>query len=65
MAPMACGQYLMQLKAQTTDEQLKTLLAEIQLALFGGDPAQAGQKLEGVYHHVWEAIVAGVEKEQN
>jgi hypothetical protein len=60
---MAYAQVLTVQAAQTTDEQLKALLTAIQLALFGGDRAQLGQDLEGVYLQAWQAIVAGVESE--
>jgi len=59
---MAHVQYLTTLAARTTDEELKALINTIQLALFGGDLAQLGQDLNGVYRQAWEAIVAGVEK---
>jgi hypothetical protein len=55
-------QYLTTLAAQTKDEELKTLINTIQLALFGGDRSQSGQQLSGVYRQAWEAIVAGVEQ---
>ncbi len=55
-------QYLTTLAARTTDEELKALINTIQLALFGGDLAQLGQDLNGIYRQTWEAIVAGVEQ---
>ena len=60
---MAHVQYLTTLSAETSDEQLKALLNIIQLALFGGDPSQLGQHLEGVYRQAWEAILAGLSPE--
>jgi pentatricopeptide repeat protein len=54
---MAHGQYLATQAAQTTDDELKELLQTIQLALFGGDLAHLGGKLNGVYRQAWEAIV--------
>ncbi len=57
---MQYGQYLAELGA-AADEQLKSLLHAIQLALFGGDLSHLGQDLQGVYRRGWEAIVFGVE----
>src|SRR3989442_1698880 len=57
------AQYLATLSAQTKDEELKSLIDTIQLALFGGDLLQLGQHLNGVYRQAWEAIVVGVETE--
>src|SRR6266567_2131465 len=55
------AQYLAALSAQTTNEELKALINTIQLALFGSDPSQLGQNLQGAYRQAWEDIVAGVE----
>jgi tetratricopeptide (TPR) repeat protein len=57
---MAHVQYLAALSTETTDEPLKALINVIQLALFGGDPSQLGQNLEGVYRQAWETILAGL-----
>jgi len=58
---MEHAQYLAALSAQTTNEELKALINTIQLALFGSDPSQLGQNLQGAYRQAWEDIVAGVE----
>jgi tetratricopeptide (TPR) repeat protein len=54
-------QYLNMLASQATDEDLKALIAVIQLALFEKDLSQLGRNLKGVYQQAWEAIVVGVE----
>jgi tetratricopeptide (TPR) repeat protein len=54
-------QYLSTLASQTTDEDLKALITEIQLALFSKDISQLGRDLKGIYQQAWEAIVVGVE----
>ena len=51
-------QYLTSLTANTDDEQLKALVNAIQLAMFGGDMAQLGKDLTGVYKVSWDIIVA-------
>ncbi len=53
--------YLATLGAQASDEQLKALMQTIQMALLGGDLAQPGQELEGVYLQAWRSIVSSVE----
>jgi hypothetical protein len=53
--------YLATLDAQASDEHLKALMQTIQMALLGGDLAQLGQALEGVYLQAWRSIVIGVE----
>jgi hypothetical protein len=58
---MAHLQYLATLGAQASDEQLKALLQTIHMALLGGDLAQPGRDLEGVYLQAWRSIVIGVE----
>jgi hypothetical protein len=62
---MALVQQLVPLQGQVTDAGLKALLQAIQLALMGGDLAQLGSDLDGVYQQVWEVIVAGVLDEEN
>ena len=65
---MALSQQLVSLQGQASgdlDEGLKALLQAIQLALVGGDLAQLGEGLDGVYKQVWEAIVAGVSGEED
>ena len=58
---MEHAQYLSTLASQTNDEDLKTLIAIIQLALFSKDLSQHGRDLKGIYQQAWEAIVVGVE----
>lgn len=58
---MAHHQYLTEAANATTDEQLKSLLQTIQLALFTRDLSQLGRDLEGIYAQVWQAITATVE----
>ena len=53
--------YLATLGAQASDEQLKALIQTLQMALLGGDLAQPGQELEGVYLQAWRSIVIGTE----
>ena len=53
--------YLATLGAQASDEQLNALLQTIQMALLGGDLAQLGQELEGVYFQAWRSTVSSVE----
>ena len=43
---MAHMQYLTSLVANTDDEQLKALVNAIQLAMFGGDMAQLGGRVD-------------------
>ena len=62
---MALAQQLIQLQGQATDVGLKALLQAIQLALMGGNLAQLGSDLDGVYQQVWEVIVAGVLDEED
>ena len=52
--------YLTTLSTSTTDEQLKSLLNALQLALFDGDHAHLGQDLKGVYRQAWETILATI-----
>ena len=58
---MAHVQYLMELSKQGTDEGLKTLVATIQMALFGGKLEALGQNLDGVYRAAWVTIVQFVQ----
>jgi tetratricopeptide (TPR) repeat protein len=58
---MSHMQYLATQANETTDEDLKALLATIQLALFSQDLSQHGRDLKGVYREAWEAIVTSVE----
>jgi len=53
-------QYLREMDAQATDEQLRTLLRTIQLALLDGDLTQLGQNLDGDFLQVWKRIVTSV-----
>lgn len=61
---MACAHTLSARADRTTDAGYRALLQGIQLALFGGDLATLAQDLPEPYSQVWEAIVAGLEKEQ-
>jgi len=58
---MAHAQRLLAQVAQTSDEELKTLLHVIQLALFSNDFSQFGRDLRGVYRQAWETIAVSVE----
>ena len=58
---MAHMQYLTELSKQVTDEEVKALIETIQLALVGGNLAQLGRHLEGVYRAAWETMVQFVE----
>jgi len=58
---MSHMQYLAAQTKETTDEDLKALLATIQLALLSQDLSQLGRDLKGVYREAWETIVTSVE----
>ncbi|MBX2998914.1 MAG: CHAT domain-containing protein [Caldilineaceae bacterium] len=53
---MALALHLQALKAQVDDAGARSLFAVIEMALFGGDPAQLGRELPGVYAQIWQAI---------
>jgi len=58
---MAHVHYLATLDAQASNEQLRALMQTIHMALLGGDLAQSGQNLEGIYLQAWRSMVIGVE----
>src|SRR5215471_3069427 len=60
---MAHTRYLMAQEIQAGDEQFRKLLDAIQLALLGGDLAQAGKYLTGEHRQAWQKIVAGVQQQ--
>jgi tetratricopeptide (TPR) repeat protein len=63
---MALVQQLVPLQGQAPgdmEDGMKALLQAIQMALVGGDLAQLGGDLDGLYKQVWEIIVAGVLQE--
>jgi hypothetical protein len=56
---LAHAQYLDAQAAAGDDADLQALLTAIRTAMFGGDLAQLGEDLSGVYRQAWDAIVAG------
>ena len=54
-------QYLTAMVNEKTDEDLKTLINTIQLAMFSNDLSQLGRDLKGVYKQAWETIAASIE----
>jgi hypothetical protein len=56
---MACAQYLSSL--DTSEDGMADFVAAVQRALFGGDLAESGRGLSGVYAAAWAFIVQEVE----
>jgi tetratricopeptide (TPR) repeat protein len=55
--------YLTQLDARVRDEQIRSLVHTIQVALFGANMRELGANLTSMCRAAWERIVAGVEQE--